>query len=231
MTGRKIVLTAALGLLFIFGKAQENYPKIFSSDYDKAIHYLKEEEKWMNDLILSYGLKPGEVKAVVFPELIRYNAIQDKIETFALESLYIQYGKDYANFSIGQFQIKPSFAENIEIDFLKTFSEQQTKIGALSLRDTIQSQANRSARLQRLKSREEMVNYVCLFFKVMESRYPKWNNTEEKVKFFASAYNSNYRKSKTEITSFISKKFFHAGLVGTEKYAYADIAWYYFQHQ
>jgi len=34
----------------------------------------------MDELIRAYGLKPKEVKAVIFPELIRYNAIQDKIE-------------------------------------------------------------------------------------------------------------------------------------------------------
>ncbi len=231
MTEKKFLLTAAFGLLFLFGRAQENYSEIFSSDYEKAIRYLNEERKWMDELILSYGLKPQEVKAVIFPELIRYNAIQDKIETLALESLYIQYGKSYANFSIGHFQIKPSFAENIEIDFLKTFGEQKAKTWELSFKDTLQNEANRSARLQRLKNKKETLNYVCLFFKVMESRYFKWNSVEEKLKFFASAFNSDYRKSKPEIISFISKKFFHTGIAAVEKYAYADIAWYYLQHQ
>jgi len=230
MARERVFLTAALWLLFLFGRAQENYAEIFSSDYNKAIRYLNEEGQWMDELILSYGLKPVEVKPVVFPELIRYNAIQDKIETFALESLYIQYGKDYANFSIGQFQIKPSFAENIEIDFLKMFGEPKAKTCKLSFNDTLQNETNRSARLLRLKNKREMLNYVCLFFKVMESRYPKWNSVEEKIKFFASAYNSDYRKSKTDIISFASKKFFHTGMIALEKYAYADIAWHYFQH-
>jgi hypothetical protein len=167
------------------------------------------------------------VKAIVFPELIRYNAIQDGIETFALESLYIQYGKDYANFSVGQFQIKPSFAESIEIDFLKKFIESKK----LSFTDTIQSRVNRSARLKRIKEKKEMVNYLCQFFKLMESKYPEWRSEDEKIKFFACAYNFNYRKSKEEISSFIPKKFFQAGLISSQKYCYADIAWYYFQRQ
>jgi hypothetical protein len=183
----------------------------------------------MNALILSYGLKPKEVKAVVFPELIRYNSLQDKMETFALESLYIQYGTDYANFSIGRFQIKPSFAENVEIDFLKLFGEQNTKIGKLSFRDTLQNQVNRSARLKRLKTKKEMITYLCLFFKIIESKYPDWKNDEEKIKFFACAYNSGYRKSKEEIKSVIQKKFFQTGLIFSKKYCYADISWFYFQ--
>ena len=51
--------------------------------------------------------------AVVFPELIRYSALRDKIEITLLKSLYIYKGDDYADFSIGQFQMKPSFAELI----------------------------------------------------------------------------------------------------------------------
>lgn len=226
----KFFFTICLGLLGFFSRAQENYQKTFSTDYEKAIRFLT-EEKWMDEVIISYGLKPKEVKAVIFPELIRYNSIRDKMEIFALESLYIQYGKEYANFSIGQFQIKPSFAENIENDFLKTFGESNTRTWSPNFKDTIQSQFNRSSRLKRLKDKKSMLNYVCLFFKVMEAKYPVWENPREKVKFFASAYNSDYRKSKDEINSFMTKKFFHLGILTSEKYAYADIALYYFQRQ
>src|SRR5258706_2032262 len=231
MDRRKIFFTAAFGLLFVFASAQENYQKIFSTDYDKAIRFLKEEELWMDELIRAYGLKPKEVKAVIFPELIRYNAIQDKIETFALESLYIQYGKDYANFSIGQFQLKPSFAETIEIDFLKLFGPSQSRvISIIKAGDTLQNVASRDSRLIKLKDNISVLNYVCFFFKIVETKYPTWKTEEEKIKFFACAYNSDYRKSKDEITSFIPKKFFYTGIIASGKYAYAEIAWYYFQH-
>jgi hypothetical protein len=228
MNRKRIFISAAFGLFFVFAQAQEDYEKIFSADYEKALQFL-DEEKWMNAMILSYGLKPKEVKAVGFPELIRYNFLQDKIETFAMESLYIQYGRHYANFSIGQFQIKPSFAENVEIDFLKLFGEQNTKIWKPSIRDTLQSQENRSARLKRLKTKKGMITYLCLFFKIIESKYPNWENDEKKIKFLASAYNSDYRKSKEEIKSFSQKKFFQTGLIFSKKYCYADISWFYFQ--
>ncbi|MBI1768618.1 MAG: hypothetical protein HYR67_09615 [Bacteroidetes bacterium] len=230
MNQKKIFFTAAFGLLFVFAQAQENYKEIFSTDYDKAIRFL-EDEKWMDEMILSCGLKPKEVKAVIFPELIRYNTIQDKIETFALESLYIQYGKDYANFSIGQFQIKPSFAETIEIDFLKTFGKLKIQNWRPDFKDTIQNQANRLARLKRIKDKKEMVTYLCLFFKVMESKYPDWRDENEKIKFFACAYNLDYRKSREEIIPFITKKFFHTGMISSKKYCYADVAWYYYQQK
>jgi len=79
------------------------------------------------------------VLSIVFPELIRFNAIQDKIETFALQSLYVKYGKDYANFSVGPFQVKPSFAESLEKDFVKfpASDHRRADIGILPA-DTLQ---------------------------------------------------------------------------------------------
>ena len=54
------------------------------------------------------------VTAIVYPELLRYNYIQDFIETSGLELIYMRYGAKTADFSIGHFQMKPSFAEHIE---------------------------------------------------------------------------------------------------------------------
>ena len=222
---------AALELPFVFAVAQEDYNKIFSSDYRRAIQFLTEEEQPMDVIISSCGLKPKEVKSVVFPELIRFNSIQDRMETFTLESLYVKYGKAYANFSIGHFQIKPSFAENVEIDFLKMFGETELKrILKISTSDTIQNIESRGERLKRIKDKKTQLLYVSLFFKLMEQKYPTWKTEEEKIKFFASAYNADYRKSAAEISAFISKKFFHTGFLASTKYSYADVAWYYYRH-
>lgn len=232
----KLFSTAASGLLFVFASAQPrgdaDYAAIFSGDYERAVRFLK-EEKWIDELIISYHLNPKEVKAIVFPELIRYNATQDKIETFALESLYIQYGKDYADFSISEFQIKPSFAENVEVDFLKYFKENEVKPAWHPVpADTIQNQDNRAKRLKRIKDRKTMVNYICLFFIVMDAKYPRWKSDEAKIKFFASAYNCGYRKSKEEVVGFIPKKFFHTGVsVSSKRYCYSDITWYFIKKE
>ncbi len=79
----KIILTAALGLLFVstnFAQQQkENYSAVFSSDYQRAIEFLQ-TEKGIDSIIRSHGLNPKEVTAIVFPELIRYNSIQDKLK-------------------------------------------------------------------------------------------------------------------------------------------------------
>jgi hypothetical protein len=226
----KFIFTAAFGLLFVsicFAQTQkENYSEIFSSDYKRAVRFLKEGR--IDSLIQSNGLNPNEVTSIVFPELIRYSSIQDKIETYALEILYVQYGKKYINFSVGEFQIKPSFAERIEMDFLRRFGEES--MTNFNASDTIQNEENRMKRVARIKSKTGMVNYLCLFWKVMASKYPVWKSEAEKIRFFATAYNSSYWMSRQEIESFQSKKFFQVGLsITSPKYNYADIAWYYFQ--
>jgi len=143
----------------------------------------------------------------------------------------VQYGQEYANFSVSEFQIKPSFAEMIEIDFIKKLGVKESIVNfQINATDTVRNQENRSKRLKRIKSKTGMINYLCLFWKVMNSKYPFWKNEEEKIKFFATAYNCGYWKSHEEIKSFQSKKFFHIGLLITStKYNYPAIAWYYFQ--
>lgn len=234
---QKAIITAAFGLLFVsvgFSqvKTPENYSEIFSKDYQRAIQFLK-SEKGIDSIVRSHGLNPKEVIAIGFPELIRFNSIQDKIETFALETLYVQYGKSYANFSVGEFQIKPSFAEAIEVDFIKEFGVKESKLNYhIDPTDTFQDQENRAKRLKRIKSRTGMINYLCLFWKVMEAKYPDWKSEEAKIKFLATSYNCGYWKLPKEIESFQSKKFFHTGFnINPTKYNYAAIAWYYFQQQ
>ena len=65
----------------------------------------------MKRLCDKYDVSYPMAIAVVFPEIVRYSAIRDKIEITLLKALYINLGEDYADFSIGQFQMKPSFAE------------------------------------------------------------------------------------------------------------------------
>ena len=228
------MLTAALGLLFVSDNAaqkpDENYAEIFSDNYQQAMRFLQ-AEKTIDSVIISRGLNPKEAVAVIFPELIRYNSIQDKIEIFALETLYVQYGKKYADFSVSEFQIKPSFAEKIEIDFLNKVSDQELLTRyQIKVSDTVQNQENRMKRLKKIKSKAGMVNYLCLFWKVMNTKYPNLKSQEEKIRFFATAYNSRYWASRQEIESFMAKKYFHTGFsITSAKYNYADIAWYYFQ--
>ena len=61
-----------------------------------------------------FGIRTELAVAVVFPELVRYSALMDFMETTAVKALYQQKGVKGADFSIGRFQMKPSFVADLE---------------------------------------------------------------------------------------------------------------------
>jgi hypothetical protein len=99
-----------------------NYQEVFGDDWEKALAFESENRVWMEPLLVKNQISYPLAIAVIFPELVRYSALRDKMEITLLKALYINLGEDYANFSIGQFQMKPSFAEIIREKAPSVFS-------------------------------------------------------------------------------------------------------------
>ena len=51
------------------------------------------------------------IYSIVAPEITQYSFIRNTLESYTLNVLYVQYGRAYADYSIGFFQMKPSFIE------------------------------------------------------------------------------------------------------------------------
>ena len=206
---------------------QTDYKKVFGSNWEKAESFISENEFWMKQLSERYDVSYPLAIAVVFPELIRYSAIRDKMEITLLKALYINLGEDYANFSIGQFQMKPSFAESIhrKVPLLK---------GRLRIqfREKIINEDIRKYRESIVKDLEEPESqflYLIAFIKICGSVYNlKEMDDEERIKFLATAYNFSFQKSYEEVAKMTDKKFFYPKLVRADSYSYADISafWY-----
>ena len=103
--------------LLLMGSAtafSTNYQKTFGDDWDDAVRFVKvHHEEWQQEFDL-FDVDSRVAEAIVFPELIRYSMWQDEIERAAVNGLYVTKGRDGADFSIGRFQMKPSFAEDVE---------------------------------------------------------------------------------------------------------------------
>ena len=87
----------------------------FQSDVQRAVETLRTKKKAINQF--SNGLSADDNRtalSIVFPEVIRFNSFSDFIETKTLEWVYVDYGAEKADFSIGLFQMKPSFIEKLE---------------------------------------------------------------------------------------------------------------------
>lgn len=205
----------------------QTHPDLYSPVCREAIGYL--QRPYIDTLMLRHNINPRIARAVVFPEVLRYNIIKDRIETMALKTLYVQYGSRYANFSIGTFQMKPSFAENLERELLRTGKR---RFGCI-LADSTSTPASRKQRLDRLCTEQGQVCYLALFILVVQSRHPQVEQMSfsKQVRFYATAYNYSYRASTEQILNRQHIKEYHTDLFrtsGTQYYNYSDISITYF---
>lgn len=203
-----------------------DYPAIFGKSYQAALDYISRNSA-ATRAFESYGVEPGAAWAIVFPELIRWSALADLIQTSNLQSLYVQFGTGYSDFSVGRFQMKPSFAETLEGDFNRLLSPEEQKTireSRFALEDTVE---NRRARVRRLTDPEDQVRYLVIFFRVMDRLYAAETRAtnEDKVRFYAAAYNSGYRSGAARIRRETGRSRFHLSVLPSRPYYnYADIA-------
>ena len=205
-----------------------NYKDLFGDDWKKASSFEKENRGWIEPLISKYQISYPLAISIIFPELVRYSALRDKMEITLLKTLYVNLGEDYANFSIGVLQMKPSFAETIR--------EQATSVSA-ELPGIIFAESSefenifafRKSIVKDLEDPKTQINYLVAFLKICERKFDTQNIDElSQIRFLATAYNYGFNKTSTEIESMSDKKFFNTSLFKTENYCYADVSvfWY-----
>jgi hypothetical protein len=216
-----------LSLARIYNPSAYNidYKKAFGNDYIYAQNLIKKHPKIKTELIKA-GINPDFAISIVFPELIRYSSILNFAETSALKTLYIQYGKDHIDFSIGYFQMKPSFAEEIE-----KYANTMASLEVYDISDTPEA---RKKRIRRLDSLDGQLKYLILFIKIMERKTENNNfvTQSEKLKYFATAYNCGFTNTESHIIKMITQKHFTTHFFADENtiyYCYADIAVWWFE--
>jgi len=206
----------------------ENYQEIFGDDWTKAVAFERGNRSWMEPILARNNISYPLAIAVVFPELVRYSALRDKMEITLLKALYINLGEEYANFSIGQFQMKPSFAEIVR-EQLPSLMGQRSEIVFKNQSEYDDISDYRKSIVTDLEVPITQLNYLIAFVKICEKKY-KLNRKDEitRLKFLATAYNYGIDKSASRIEAMIDKKYFNTKLFKTENYCYSDISlfWY-----
>ncbi len=210
--------------------SEEDYTVLFGTKYAEAEKFLR-QNSWIVD---SLRLPPRETRfalAIVFPEIIRFKALEDKIQVRALKVLYVQYGRKYADFSVGHFQMKPTFAEQIERDYNRLFSAEEKRVAEIAPFETGDSSRLRKERVLRLDDLHWQVRYLRLLMMVMAKLYGNlaFANEPEKLRFYATAYNSGYAKGETAIRRLIGIRHFHVQwLFAKTLYDYADVSVFFY---
>lgn len=225
----RIALSLPLICLYANLTAQvPDYRSVFGSNWMKAEAFISENRQWMKDYAGKWNIEFPRALSVVFPELIRYSAIRDIAETTMLKTLYLNLGDEYADFSIGHFQMKPSFAEALiekvsslnDSKFQKIFQETATMEDKKNFRSQI---------IADLEDPVRQFEYLLAFIKICEKEYPvKTMPEEDAVRFLATAYNCGLGKSESYIWQMEGKKFFSTGLIKKDTYSYSDISLYWY---
>ena len=229
---RKRILLAFLIIIWftkIVVSQSTDYEIVFGKDWQKAEAFVTENESWMKQLSDKYNITYPLAIAVVFPELVRYSALRDKIEITLLKALYTNLGEEYADFSIGPFQMKPSFAEliNEKAIFLKDRKIRYFFIGKTRNKDKKQFRSMIVADLENLKTQ---FIYLAAFIQICESSYPECQKNEiKKLKFLSTVYNAGLNKSSEAIEAMMDQKYFNTRLIKTgDNYSYAEISLYWY---
>jgi hypothetical protein len=226
------ILFSVLILFSFTNLPTHNYAAIFGNNYTWANQWLIANNSLFDKMTQTHIIPSKELKAIVFPELIRYNAVYDALEIASLKFLYISRGKDYANFSVGYFQMKPSFAEKIEADAFTYLSKEETGLLGLNLMALNNEEEIRRERIKRITSKPGQMNYLVAFYKICFAKFRgvKFKSDEERVRFFSTCYNAGYHFTEKEVKENSSKCFYHTGkFLQTGAYCYADISAYWYR--
>ena len=219
---RNFIFILILGFL----SSSFTIPGQYKRDISDAILILQKEQETINRLSRAYDCNTFEVLSIVFPEIIRYSRFKDFFETKALEQLYVLKGTAWADFSIGFFQMKPSFIEDLEyhVEQLPGMRARFQEIIDYQERSEV---SKRSERIKRLKSFEWQLKYAFCYYNIMQKCYEgfQFENDEARLKFFATAYNFGFTKSFDEIEGWMNEKAFPYGKqFKTEQFAFCDLS-------
>jgi len=217
---------------FYIFNLSNNYRKIFDNSYNNALEFLKNNQSLIKDELGDNNYENSIKLSLVFPELIRYSMFKDLLETTALELMYVNYGKDVANFSIGYFQMKPSFIEEME-NYIETSKKLRNKFYNISNYEVITDKEKRKVRIIRIKSLKWQLRYLNCFYSIMTDRFEEktYKKTSKKIRFYSSAYYHDFLAPENEIHLWEKKTIFPYGMLNSNKqYSYTDLAVYFYKN-
>ena len=201
------------------------YKEIFSGDYTDALEFVEKHKELINRIYKKYDIDSKLILSTIFPERIRYSIVKDFFETSFLQTVYTDFGSETVDFSIGDFQMKPSFVEKLEKEIEKN-TQLKTKYGFLLINGISDMKQIRAKRIERMQITAYQICYSCVFYDILSQKFNISEMTEnERIKFTASAYNFGFNKTFKEISNNINSKYFPYGTsYKGEQYSYSDVA-------
>ena len=133
-------------------------------------------------------IDPTEAESVVYPEIVRYTVITDIIQKTLNYSTYVSLGTRGFDYSVGRFQMKPSFVEALEKAWMQSGLDQRYGI-RFNVKDNRRA---RRERIQRMQDEVWQCIYVGIFLRLFRYTYgPGLVSLDalERLRLAATAYN------------------------------------------
>ncbi len=201
----------------------------FGKEWKKAAERVRVHRAQWHKIFESLDADILECEAIIFPEQLRYSRLQNGMEEGATIALYVKGGTQVANFSVGYFQMKPSFVEEVEAAWMKSPLRHNYKL-YFDLRD---SQSSRQKRLERLLDEQWQCVYLGMFYRLVRERIPELEKLSgrERVLLMATAYNRDFDASLEQLQLMREDYMFHTDIFpseNTEYFSYGEISaqWY-----
>ncbi len=220
-------------IAFSYAKKEYSNPDFGKTFGTKAEKATKKLQSLNEQFMLCSKLCAKDIafmQSIVFPEVMRYNSLKDDIETESLKTLYVQFGQEYANFSIGIFQMKPTFAVQVETKAMQLLPDSIYKELQLGYEETDEEEV-REKRIERLQDNEWQLVYLTAFIVICNETYKQkaFVSEQEKLQWFATIYNAGFDKTEACMSQKIKQENFYLQQgMPDKKFKYAAIAsWYY----
>lgn len=196
--------------VFAYILAATAYLAAYPSESGEALDYFRSHK--IEFIANTPGLTSEQramAAAIVAPEVSQFSTVLDFVQLRSLYVTYIYQGS--GDFSVGIFQMKPSFAERMESELTKDKSLRSKYSSWLAeIGKSDNSVASRRARLERLESDVWHMRYLTIFYKVAERNTSnmRFTNSVERLRYYATLYNSGIDCTPAKVKRMQQKKLF-----------------------
>jgi len=207
-----------------------DYQIVFSDDYNNARQFMSKNADLFIRYSESFNTDPEIIMPILFPEAIRYSIISDYLETKSLELAYVYSGS--ADFSIGFFQMKPSFIEDLE-KTIRSEPEKLEEYDSLLISDNYSVIEIRKTRIDRLKKIEFQIAYANCLYDITKIIYPEIFKFDKdfQIKFISTAFNHGFLSGQKEIMEYSNRAFFPlSGKNNTPRFIYNEISLFFYRN-
>ena len=200
----------------------EGYFAAYSGNAQDAMEFYRENKSLFDRHFQGASAEEKKMAfAIVAPEVSCYDVFMDFVETEAMKHKYVDSGE--CDYSIGYFQMKPSFVESLENEVFRSSALRAKYGAALSYSREGSATDKRRERLNRLCQTEWQVRYLAIFLEIVKARTAGWGlaGNEERLRYWATMYNAGFYLSKARVRQRQSVKQFPRS---TNEFNYSAVA-------